>query len=200
MKRIAIYTRVFTISQTTEKQLFTLREVAARTGSTIVQEFIDTISAAADSRPGLDACLFAARQRKFDVLYVYSIDRLGRSTKHLIEVIELLNELKIDLFFYREGIDTTTATGKCVFTILGSVAELERSLIKERVCAGLARAKRNGKILGRPTVMNDGMRSAVKLLRERGMPLGKIARELKCGVATVYKVVGAASSESVLAA
>ena len=102
MKRIAIYTRVSTLSQSTDQQSFTLRDVAARTGATIVQEFTDTISGATDSRPGLDACLLAARQRKFDILYVYSIDRLGRSTKHLIEVVELLNDLKVDLFFYRD--------------------------------------------------------------------------------------------------
>ena len=143
MKRISIYSRVSTLSQSTEQRLFTLREVANRTG-TIVSEYTDTISGSTDSRPGLDACLLAARQRKFDVLYCYSIDRLGRSTKNLISVVELLQELKVDLFFYREGIDTTTPTGKCVFTILSSVAELERNLFGERVCSGLARAKRGG--------------------------------------------------------
>jgi DNA invertase Pin-like site-specific DNA recombinase len=122
MKRIAIYTRVSTLSQSTEQQLFTLREVAIRAGGPIVNEYTDTISGSTDSRPGLDSLLLAARQRKFDVLYCYSIDRLGRSTKNLISVVESLQELKIDLFFYREGIDTTTPTGKCVFTILSSVA------------------------------------------------------------------------------
>ena len=194
MKRIAIYTRVSTLSQSTEQQLFSLREVANRSDGSIVHEYTDTISGSTDSRPGLDALLLAARQRRFDVLYCYSIDRLGRSTKNLISVVELLQELKIDLFFYREGIDTTTATGKCVFTILSSVAELERNLIRERVCSGLSKAKRNGVKLGRPSVMNESMVSAVRLLREKGMSVGKIARELKCGVGTVYKVVGDADS------
>ena len=161
MARIAIYARVSTNSQSTEQQLFTLREVATRTQSTIIAEYSDTISGSTESRPGLDALLLAARQRKFDVLYCYSIDRLGRSTKNLIAIVEELQTLKIDLFFYREGIDTTTATGRCVFTILSSVAELERNLIRERVTAGLAKAKRNGKKLGRPSKMNDSMATAI---------------------------------------
>ncbi len=193
MKRIAIYTRVSTVSQSTEQQLFTLRETAARyADSSIVAEFTDTISGATDSRPGLDACLLAARQKKFDVLYCYSIDRLGRSTKNLLSVVDQLQELKIDLFFYREGIDTSTPTGKCVFTILGSVAELERNLIRERVIAGLEKAKRNGVKLGRPSKMNSGMGSAIKLLRERGLPIKKIASQLQIGIGTVYTALSAA--------
>jgi DNA invertase Pin-like site-specific DNA recombinase len=187
-KSICIYTRVSTVSQSTEQQLFTLREVANRNG-TIVSEFTDTISGATDSRPGLDACLLAARQKKFDVLYCYSIDRLGRSTKNLISVVEMLQELKVDLFFYREGIDTTTPTGKCVFTILGSVAELERNLIRERVVSGLDKARRNGVRLGRPTVINPSMVQAIRLLRERGMTVRQISLKLKCGVGTCYKIL-----------
>lgn len=198
-QRIAIYSRISTGAQSTEQQLFTLREVASRNG-TIVSEYTDTISGSTDSRPGLDACLLAARQKKFDVLYCYSIDRLGRSTKNLISVVELLQELKIDLSFYREGIDTTTPTGKCVFTILSSVAELERNLIRERVFSGLARAKRNGVKLGRPTVMNDSMVSAVRLLKERGMSVRNIASELKCGVGTCYKILSTENSQELRAA
>ena len=187
-KQIGIYARVSTVSQSTEQQLFTLREVANRNG-TIVSEFTDTISGSAASRPGLDACLLAARQKKFDVLYCYSIDRLGRSTKNLISVVEMLQGLKIDLFFYREGIDTTTPTGKCVFTILGSVAELERNLIRERVVSGLEKARRNGVRLGRPTAINDSMVTAVRLLRDKGMTVRNIAAQLRCGVGTVYKTI-----------
>ena len=200
MKRIAIYTRVSTLSQSTEQQLFTLREVANRSSGQIVSEYTDTISGSTDSRPGLDACLLGARRKQYDVLYCFSKDRLGRSTKNLISVVELLQELKVDLFFYREGIDTTTPTGKCVFTILSSVAELERNLIRERVCSGLARAKRNGVKLGRPTVMNDSMVSAVRLLKERGMSVRNIASELKCGVGTCYKVLSTENSQELRAA
>ncbi len=198
-KSICIYTRVSTVSQSTEQQLFTLREVANRNGA-IVSEFTDTISGATDSRPGLDACLLAARQKKFDVLYCYSIDRLGRSTKNLIAVVEMLQELKVDLFFYREGIDTTTPTGKCVFTILGSVAELERNLIRERVVSGLDKARRNGVRLGRPTVMNESMVTAVRLLRDKGMTVRNIAAQLRCGVGTVYKVIGTENPQELKAA
>ena len=198
-KRICTYTRISTASQSTEQQLFTLREVANRNGA-IVSEFTDTISGSTDSRPGLDACLLAARQKKFDVLYCYSIDRLGRSTKNLISVVEMLQELKVDLFFYREGIDTTTPTGKCVFTILGSVAELERDLITGRIRQGIVKARRNGVRLGRPTVMNDSMVTAVRLLREKGMTVRNIAAQLRCGVGTVYKVIGTENPQELKAA
>ena len=198
-KRICIYTRISVVSQSTEQQLFTLREVANRNGA-IVSEFTDTISGSTDSRPGLNACLLAARQKKFDVLYCYSIDRLGRSTKNLISVVEMLQELKVDLFFYREGIDTTTPTGKCVFTILGSVAELEKNLIRERVVSGLDKARRNGVKLGRPTVMNDSMVTAVRLLRDKGMTVRNIAAQLRCGVGTVYKVIGTENPQELKAA
>ena len=194
MASIAIYARVSTNSQSTEQQLFTLREVSTRTQSTIIAEYSDTISGSTESRPGLDALLLAARQRKFDVLYCYSIDRLGRSTKNLIAIVEELQTLKIDLFFYREGIDTTTATGRCVFTILSSVAELERNLIRERVTAGLAKAKRNGKKLGRPSKMNDSMATAIQMLRSKGLSVRKIASQLKVGIGTVYKIITPATA------
>ena len=189
MRKIAIYTRCSTSNQSVESQTHTLREVAQRSGNEIVLELTDTISGATDSRVGLDSLLKAATQRKFDVLYVYSIDRLGRSTKHLISVVEKLKELKIELFFYREGIDTSTATGKCVFSIMASIAELERNLIRERVCAGLEKAKRNNVKLGRPSVMNDSLKTAVILLKEKGMSVKNISKELKCGVGTVYSIL-----------
>lgn len=192
VKKIAIYARVSTQSQSTEQQIFALREVATRTNGAIVEEYTDTISGATDSRPGLDALLLAARQRKFDTLYCYSIDRLGRSTKNLISVVEELQSLKIDLFFLREGIDTQTPTGKCVFTILSSVAELERNLIRERVCAGLQKAKRNGVKLGRPSKINESLKSAVMLLRAKGLSIRKIAAELKIGVGSCYSILQAA--------
>lgn len=189
MRKIAIYTRCSTSNQSVESQTHTLREVAQRSGNEIVLELTDTISGATDSRVGLDSLLKAATQRKFDVLYVYSIDRLGRSTKHLISVVEKLKELKIELFFYREGIDTSTATGKCVFSIMASIAELERNLIRERVCAGLEKAKRNNVKLGRPSVMNNSLKTAVILLKEKGMSVKNISKELKCGVGTVYSIL-----------
>jgi DNA invertase Pin-like site-specific DNA recombinase len=189
VRKIAIYTRCSTSNQSVESQTHTLREVAQRSGNEIVLELTDTISGATDSRVGLDSLLKAATQRKFDVLYVYSIDRLGRSTKHLISVVEKLKELNIELFFYREGIDTSTATGKCVFSIMASIAELERNLIRERVCAGLEKAKRNNVKLGRPSVMNDSLKTAVILLKEKGMSVKNISKELKCGVGTVYSIL-----------
>ena len=189
MKRVAIYSRVSTSGQDTEPQIFALRQSAERNNANVVVEFTDTISGAVDARPGLDACLIAARKNKFDVLYVYSIDRLGRSTKQLISVVELLQDLRIDIMFLRENIDTTSPTGKCVFTIMASIATLEREIIKSRVVAGIDKARRNGVRLGRPTVMNDSMVTAIRLLRQKGMTVRSISTQLKCGVGTVYKVI-----------
>jgi len=120
---------------------------------------------------------------------VWSLDRLGRSLKHCLELLQELQELKVDLFFQQQGMDTSTSSGKLMFSMIGAFAEFERNLIRERVLAGQMRAKANGVKIGRPSKMNDGMRSAVKLLREKGMGIKQIARELQIGVGTVYSVM-----------
>ena len=130
-----------------------------------------------------------AVHRKFDMVLVWSVDRLGRSVSNLVEVMNELNELRIDLYFNQQSIDTSVASGRMIFGIFASIAEMERSLISERVTAGLQRAVSQGKKLGRPTKMNDGMKSAVKLLREKGMGIKQIAKQLQIGVGTVYSVL-----------
>jgi DNA invertase Pin-like site-specific DNA recombinase len=129
-------------------------------------------------------------QRKFEMVLVWSVDRLGRSVTHLVEV---MNELKIDLYFNQQSIDTSTSSGRMIFGIFGCIAEMEKSLISERVSAGLQRAVSQGKKLGRPTKMNEGMKSAVKLLREKGMGIKQISKQLQIGVGTVYSVVSGIS-------
>jgi len=130
-----------------------------------------------------------ARKKSFDMVLVWSLDRLGRSLKHCLELLQELQELKVDLFFQQQGMDTSTSSGKLMFSMIGAFAEFERNLIRERVLAGQMRAKANGVKIGRPSKMNDGMRSAVKLLREKGMGIKQIARELQIGVGTVYSVM-----------
>ena len=119
----------------------------------------------------------------------WSIDRLGRSLQHLVEILNELQALKIDLYFQQQGMDTSTPSGRMIFSVFGAIGEFERTLIRERVLAGQQRAKANGVKLGRPSKMNDGMKSAVKLLREKGMGIKQIARELQIGVGTVYSVI-----------
>ena len=189
-KRVAIYARVSTDKQTCENQLNELRSIAERMQYIIVDEFIDEgISGATSSRPSLDALMKSATQRRFDMVMCWSIDRLGRSLQNLIEILNELQSLKVDLFFMQQGMDTSTSAGRMMFSIFGALAEFERNLMRERVIAGQQRAISQGVKMGRPTKMNDGMKNAIKLLRERGIGIKQIARELKIGIGTVYSVI-----------
>jgi DNA invertase Pin-like site-specific DNA recombinase len=159
---------------------------------TIVAEFIDNgISGmkTRQNRPALDQLMKSATQRRFDMVMCWSIDRLGRSLQNLVEILNELQALKIDLFFLQQGMDTSTPSGRMIFSVFGAIGEFERNLIRERVIAGQKRAVANGVKMGRPSKMNDGMRSAIQLLREKGMGIKQIARELKVGIGTVYTVL-----------
>jgi len=189
-KKVAIYARVSTDKQTCENQLKELRTIAERMQYIVVDEFIDEgISGATSSRPALDALMKSATQRRFDMVMCWSIDRLGRSLQNLIEILNELQSLKVDLFFMQQGLDTSTSAGRMMFSIFGALAEFERNLIRERVIAGQQRAISQGVKMGRPSKMNDGMKNAIKLLRERGIGIKQIARELKIGIGTVYSAI-----------
>jgi DNA invertase Pin-like site-specific DNA recombinase len=192
MKRIALYARVSTDKQTCENQLQELRTIAERMNYTIVAEFVDNgISGmkTRQNRPALDQLMKSATQRKFDMVMCWSIDRLGRSLQNLVEILNELQALKIDLFFLQQGMDTSTPSGRMIFSVFGAIGEFERNLIRERVIAGQKRAVANGVKIGRPSKMNEGLRSAIHLLREKGMGIKQIARELKVGIGTVYSVI-----------
>jgi len=191
-KRVAIYARVSTSSQTTQNQIDALTELANRQGHTIIKIYSDNGFSGTKStadRPALNELMTDARRKTFDMVLVWSLDRLGRSLKHCLELLQELQELKVDLFFQQQGMDTSTSSGKLMFSMIGAFAEFERNIIRERVMAGQMRAKKNGVKLGRKSKMNDGMRSAVKLLREKGMPIKQICRELGIGVGSFYSVM-----------
>ena len=191
-KRIAIYARVSTDKQTCENQLQELRVIAERMNYTIVAEFIDNgISGmkTRQDRPALDQLMKSATQRKFDMVMCWSIDRLGRSLQNLVEILNELQAMRIDLFFLQQGMDTSTPSGRMIFSVFGAIGEFERNLIRERVIAGQKRAVANGVKIGRPSKMNDGMKNAVKLLREKGMGIKQISKQLGIGVGTVYSSI-----------
>ena len=193
MKKVCLYCRVSTTHQTSENQLRELRGVAERMGYEIVSEFIDNGISGAKSRkdrPALDEMMKLATQRKFEMVMCWSIDRLGRSLQHLVEILNELQAMKIDLFFMQQGMDTTTPSGRMIFSVFGAIGEFERNLIRERVIAGQQRAKASGIHIGRPTKMNDGMRSAIQAMHENGMSIRQIAKSCKVGIGTVYSVVG----------
>ena len=153
MKRAVLYLRVSTTEQTTANQEHELREIAARMGCEVVRVYRDHgISGAKgrDGRPEFDRLCRDAAKRQFDLVMAWSVDRLGRSLQDLVGFLSELHALKIDLFLHQQGLDTMTPAGKAMFQMLGVFAEFERSIIQERVRAGLKRARGEGKRLGRP--------------------------------------------------
>ena len=193
MKKVAIYARVSTSAQTCENQLNELRAVADRAGYQIVSEFVDEgISGAKgrQNRPALDQLLKECTRRRFDLVMCWDISRLGRSVQNLIEIMNELQSLRVDLFFLQQGMDTSTASGRMMFSVFGALAEYERELIRERVIAGQARAKAAGVRFGRPKTITENTRETVRLLRDQGVGIRKIARTLGIGVSSCYAAIG----------
>jgi DNA invertase Pin-like site-specific DNA recombinase len=152
MKRVAIYLRVSTSKQETSNQRRELEAVAKRSGWQVVKVYEDAgISGAKgrDQRPGLDALLKAVNTKEFDMVATWSVDRLGRSLTDLLSILQCLRDKDVDLFLHQQGLDTSTTAGRAMFQMLGVFAEFERGIIRERVNAGLARAREKGVVLGR---------------------------------------------------
>ena len=133
-------------------------------------------------------------KRRFDVVMVWSIDRLGRSLQNLMEILNDLKSKNIDLYMDQQAIDTTTPTGSLMFAMIGAFAEFERSIIRERVISGLDNARKKGRIGGRPTNLTDGIRSKILELKSAGATIRKIRDECSVGTATIYKVLRVTSS------
>jgi DNA invertase Pin-like site-specific DNA recombinase len=188
--RVAIYARVSTLNHGQDVSLQTrdLQQFAAARSWMIAGEYIDAgVSGSKDSRPELNRLMADAHKRRFDVVCVWRFDRFARSVSHLLRALETFKALGIDFVSYSEQMDTRTPAGKMVFTVLGAVAELERSLIVERVRAGLRNARAKGKQLGRPRVSVDA--SKVSRLHLQGRSIREIANELGCSRGTVHKTL-----------
>src|SRR5258708_28703815 len=158
MKRVALYIRVSTSKQDTENQRRELEAVAERSGWKVVKVYEDAgISGAKgrDHRPGLDAMMKAVNAKEFDLVATWSVDRLGRSLTDLLTILQGLQDKGVDLFLHQQGLDTSTTAGKAMFQMLGVFAEVQRGIIRERVNAGLARAREKGVTLGRPRIDTD---------------------------------------------
>ncbi len=190
LRKVAIYARVSTDHQTTENQLRELREVAGRNGWEVTMEYVDQgISGAKgrDKRPAFDALIKDAVRKQFDVIAAWSVDRLGRSLTDLLGFLDDIHAKGIGLYLHQQGVDTTTPSGKALFQMVGVFAEFERAMIQERVKAGLARARAQGKTLGRPKV-NKSIEAEILQLRKDGIGQLKIARTLGVGTGTVQRV------------
>lgn len=187
MKRAALYLRVSTVDQHPETQLHDLRQMAAQRGLEVVKEYVDRISGTKARRPGLDELMRDARRGRFDVVLVWASDRIARSVRHFLEVLDELNRLQIEFVSFREQIDTGGPLGRAIVVIIGAIAELERSLIVERVRAGMRRARLEGRHIGRRRLELD--REAILRDRQRGHSLGQIAKSYGISRATVHRVI-----------
>src|ERR1700726_1364219 len=184
MMRIGIYARVSTKDQSCELQIRDLRTYCTARGFELVREYVDVgQSGATDSRPELNKLMDDARKRQFDGILVWRFDRFARSTKHLLTALEEFRSLDIQFISYQENIDTNSALGQALFTIVSAVAQLERDLIRERVSAGIRNARANGKELGRPMRTVDPAR--IRQMRAQGQTLEQIATTLGVGYGTV---------------
>lgn len=190
MQKVAIYARVSTPDQHIDNQLFQLRELAARRGYEIVHEYTDVGSGTKARRPGLDALLADARRRRFAVVMTVAFDRLARSVRHFLNIIDQLNDLGVDIVSAREDIDTSGPMGRMFLVMVSSIAELERSLIVERIKAGLRRRRLEGHRLGRTPLDID--RPALIRDRLSGMSLTQVAKRYHCSRASVVRFTKAA--------
>lgn len=187
--RAAMYARVSTDDQTVDNQLYELWKIAQQREWDVVEEYIDQgISGAKgrDKRPALDKMLKAATRGKFDIILVWSVDRLGRSLQHLVSMLADLDAAGVGLYLHQQALDTTTPSGKAMFQMCGVFAEFERSMIRERVMAGLARAHAKGKKSGRRPLA-PGLIREIKHLRSEGLSIRKIAQRLDVSPSAVHK-------------
>ena len=187
MKRVALYIRVSTGDQHPETQLHDLKQMAQQRGLAMVAEYTDKISGTKAKRPGLDRLLADARRGKFDIVMVWAFDRVARSVRHFLEILDELNRHNIEFVSFRENVDTGGPLGRAMVVIIGAIAELERNLIVERVKSGLRRAKLEGVRIGRPPANID--RPAIVRDRQAGRSLSEVASALRISRAMVCKVM-----------
>jgi DNA invertase Pin-like site-specific DNA recombinase len=195
MKKIAIYARVSTSQQDTEIQVIEARAYAERCGYEIVEVYEDKISGmtSKDDRPELSRLLTDAFSRKFSTVIVYSIDRLGRSLRHCLEILETLKSHRCDFVSITQHLDTSSPTGQLLFNLLAVLANYERTMILERTALGRERAKARGVTFGRPSKYNESVAISVRMLREKGAGIREIQKALRLGAGTVYKALRSAA-------
>jgi DNA invertase Pin-like site-specific DNA recombinase len=194
-KKAVIYTRVSTDSQTTENQRLQLRAYASRMGYQVVGELSDqgiSGTKGKTDRPGFKRLSDLITRREVDIVLAWSVDRVSRSLTDLLSFLEELKSKGVDLFLHQQSLDTSTPSGRAMFQLLGVFSELESALIRERIHAGLDRARKEGKRLGRPSVASaPAVIASVRLLREKGLSIHNIAKQLRIGVGTTSKILAA---------
>jgi len=194
--KIAVYARVSTTEQDPDIQLGPLRGHALQRGWEIVAEFVDQgVSGAKERRPALDRLMKAVWAGHVQAVVVWRFDRFARSVKHLVGALETFRSLNVGFVSLQEQLDTSTPIGQAMFTIIGAMAQLERDIIRERVKAGLAQARLKGIALGRPRAAATTVEA--DRLHQQGLPIGEIARRLRCSRATVRRRLAAGAATPV---
>jgi DNA invertase Pin-like site-specific DNA recombinase len=193
--KVAMFVRVSTIQQTTENQLLELYEVCERNDWTVVEEYNETVSGTkgVNDRKELERMLKDASRKKFDKVVIWSVDRLGRSMKHLVSVLSQLKDLDIDIYSYKQGIDTSTTMGSSFFHMVGIFAELENNMRRERQIVGIKRALKDGVKFGRKDVVDEDKEYEVYQLRNKGKSIRAIAKEVGISVGRTHKVCSSLS-------
>ena len=193
--KVGVYVRVSTHQQTTENQLLELYEVCERNDWTIVDEYNETVSGTkgVNDRKELDRLLKDASRKKFEKVVVWSVDRVGRSMKHLVSVLSQLKDLDIDIYSYKQGIDTSTTMGSSFFHMVGIFAELENNMRRERQIIGIKRAKKEGVQFGRKDVVDEDKEYQIYQLRSKGKSIRQIAKEVGISVGRTHKVCSSMS-------
>jgi DNA invertase Pin-like site-specific DNA recombinase len=189
-KRVAIYARVSTVEkgQTPETQLLALREYVAHRGCTPAGEYVDYASGTREDRPQYRALLDVVRKRQVDIVLVWRYDRFARSTQALVHALKEFHSLGVDFISYQENIDTTTPQGELIFTVMASIAQFESALMSERVKAGMARAKAQGKRISRAP-LPAGIQGGIADLYHQGVSMHQMSRQLGIGYGTVWNYV-----------
>jgi DNA invertase Pin-like site-specific DNA recombinase len=191
-KRVGLYLRVSTAEQTTDNQRIDLERVAEQRSWHIVETYIDhgiSGTKGRDKRPAFDRLAKDAAQGKLDIVVAWSIDRLGRNLGHLVQFTNELRQQNVGLYLHQQQVDTSTAAGKAFLNMAAVFAEFEREVIVERINAGLARARAQGKKLGRPTSVTPKIKQRILDLRAKGHGMLRIAREIGCGTGTVQRLL-----------
>jgi len=193
--KVGIYVRVSTQHQTTENQLLELYEICERNDWTVVEEYNETVSGTkgVDDRKELNRLLKDASRKKFSKVVIWSVDRLGRSMKHLVMVLSQLKDLDVDIYSYKQGIDTSTTMGSSFFHMVGIFAELENNMRRERQIIGIKRAKKEGVQFGRKDVVDEDKEYQIYQLRSKGKSIRQIAKEVGISVGRTHKVCSSMS-------
>ena len=201
-KRAAVYVRVSTTEQETGLQETELKEYCERRGWTPILYRDHGQSGAKQDRPALSALLNDLRKRKIDIILIWSLDRLARSLRHLLAISEECRSLGVDLVSLRQNIDTTLPAGRLTFQILGAVAEFERELLRSRVGAGMAQARRAGKRIGRPALRHfgPGELERIRSLRMEGASVRKLAKDFATTQWMIAKLIGSSEAAESVAA